>query len=111
MRSPDDADLELERVGLGVDGGDLYLYCSANECLLSAMGSGGLMTTVEGPVDRAGCVAALQTRQDGVLQSADLRAGTWFCVQTNEAHIALVEITSAPGVGTADLVLGYTLWD
>lgn len=111
MRSPDDADLELGRVGPGVDGGDLYLYCSAGQCLLNAFGSGGLITTVEGPVDRAGCISALQARQDGVLDSADLATGTWFCVQTDEASIALVQVTSAPGVGTAELVLDYTRWD
>lgn len=110
MRSPDEADLESGRVGMGVDGSDLYLYCSAGECRLNAAGSGGLITIVDVPTDRAGCVAALRARQDGVLETADLTPGAWFCMQTDEAALALVEITGAPGVGTAELVLDYTLW-
>jgi hypothetical protein len=114
MKSPDDADLEQGVVGLGVSGGDLYLYCSGQECLLNAIGS-GLMTTTDGSADKSACTAALNSRHDQVLDLPQLRTakrlGRTLCVQTEESRIAALQILGVPGVGTPEFAYSYTVWD
>jgi hypothetical protein len=110
MRTPEDADLERGLVGASVDGADLYLFCDAGTCLLTNMGSGQLLTTAPGPVDRAGCVSALRMRQDGALRLSQVPPGWWLCLQTSEGHIAAVEPTHLPDVGAVELSLRYTVW-
>lgn len=109
MMTPDDADLEGGKVGPGVSGSDLYLYCSAGDCLLNPVGS-GLMTRTSGRADKSTCTAALEARTDGALRLSQLEKNGWLCLQTSEAHIAALELTSVPGVGTAKLVFRYTVW-
>jgi hypothetical protein len=109
MMTPDDADLDGGHVGTSVSGSDLYLYCSAGECLLNPVGS-GLMTRTSGPADKSTCTAALEARHDGALYLSQLEKNAWLCLQTSEAHIAALEPTSVPGVGTAKFVFRYTVW-
>ena len=113
MKSPDDADLEQGVVGLGVSGGDLYLYCSGQQCLLNAIGS-GLMTTTDTPENKSACTAALNSRHDLTLDLSQLstakRVGETLCIQTKESRIGALRILGVPGVGTAELVFSYTLW-
>jgi hypothetical protein len=113
MKSPDDADLEQGVVGLGVSGGDLYLYCSGQQCLLNAIGS-GLMTTTDGPGNKSACTAALNSRHDLTLDLTQLstakRLEKTLCVQTKESRIGALRILGVPGVGTAEFVFSYTLW-
>ena len=113
MKSPDDADLEQGAVGLGVSGGDLYLYCSAGDCLLNAIGS-GLMTATDEPGNKSACTAALNSRHDRALDLSRLRTakrlGETLCLQTNESRIGALRILGLPGVGTSEFVFSYTLW-
>jgi hypothetical protein len=110
MMSPDDADLDGGHVGTSVQGGDLYLYCSVGECLLNPIGS-GMMTPTTGPADKSTCVAALRARQDGAIQLSQLDNKSWLCLQTSEAHLAALQILSLPGIGTAQFVFRYTVWE
>lgn len=109
MKSPDIADLEKGVVGSGVSGGDLYLYCSAGSCLLNAVGS-GLMTAIDVSGNKSACAAALESRHDQALDPSRMSKGETLCLQTNDGHIAALQIIGLPGVGTVEFVFSYTLW-
>lgn len=108
MRSPDNADLEKGLAGTGVTGEDLYLYCSGTDCLLNPMSS--LMSTTEGPGDKASCAAALGSRREGALRLNDMRAGQVLCIQTSDGHVGSLKILGLPGVGSNEFVFSYTLY-
>jgi hypothetical protein len=110
MKGAVDVDLEKGLVGLGVQGGDLYLYCSGVNCLLTAI-DGVLMTTAQGNGSKPTCISALNLRHDISLNLSDLSTGETLCVQTVEGHIGALRVLGVPGVGTIEFVFSYTLWE
>jgi hypothetical protein len=111
MKSPDVADLEQGLVGTGVTDSDLYLFCSAGQCLLNVPSG---EATTEGPRNKATCAKALRSRHDISLDLSQLNRAMkrreTLCVQTNEFHIAALRILGIPEAGTSELVFSYTLW-
>ena len=109
MKSPDDADLEKGVVGPGVPEGDVYLYCSGLDCILNATGS-GLMTRTDGPADKRGSAAALNSRREQALEVADLEVGSTLCLQTREGHLTAPRGTGLPSAGSPEFTFDYSLW-
>jgi hypothetical protein len=111
MKSPDVADLEQGRAGPAITGSDLYLYCSAGQCLLSGSGGIAIPTT---PENKTACTTALSSRNDNPLDLPRLRTmmrlKEKLCVQTNELHIGVLQILNIPGEGTGELTFSYILW-
>ena len=73
----------------------------------------GTSTSFFAPIDAApsksDCVVALNGRH-GTQQLVSEIERKWTCVSTTEGSFAVVRVISAPGVGSAKLVLGYTVW-
>jgi hypothetical protein len=104
--SGDKADLERGQIGESTDA-DLSFGPETTPTLHYTPPS--FFAPVDARPARNDCVSALHGRRDTTeIVSAIERK--WLCVSTAEANVAVVRVVSAPGVGSAKLVLGYTVW-
>lgn len=108
MKSPDDANLDRGVVG-SVSPSDLYLYCAGLSCHLTPVGS-GLMTVAGRAGTKAECVAALNARNDGTLDLSKLATGSTLCTQTGQGHVARLQVTALPGLGSSNFTFAYYVW-
>jgi hypothetical protein len=100
------ADLERGQVGNSTDA-DVTFGPGTTPTLLSA-GSAFLAPAQARPTKRS-CTTALRARHDTSEIVSELDTNR-VRVSTTEGHVAVARIISAPGVGSAKLVLGYTVW-
>jgi hypothetical protein len=71
----------------------------------------GGMTTVQEPVDKQACLAALAASPNQTLVVEKLTVGSWVCTETgSRRHIAAMRITSVPGPGAPQIAFTYTVW-
>jgi hypothetical protein len=106
LRRGDPADLESGVVGY-VSNTDI-MFGPESTLYLHASGDAFLAPIVTSPSKRA-CTRALLHRHDPweVIPELSTRS---VCVSTSEGHVAVVNILRLPGVGSAQLSLGYTVW-
>lgn len=114
------ASLYLERgyVGEGVPTGggfpDLYYVNGTQLVGVNDSVSYAWMAPVSGTVSSDTCSAALSSRRDGVVDTSQLKAGSWLCVHTLNGLLAAIRIVAPPDpTGTAgryQLVFAYVLW-
>ncbi|HEY6151277.1 MAG TPA: hypothetical protein VIW19_12220 [Gaiellaceae bacterium] len=104
--SGDPADLETGQIGQSIDAD--VAFGPETTPTLGATPSASLAPVDTRPT-RAECAAALRARHDGA-EIVSRVERKWICVSTAEKNIAVVRILSAPGPGSAKLVLGYTAW-
>jgi hypothetical protein len=67
------------------------------------------LAPVETRPTKSACAAALNGRRDTYELVSKIK-NKWTCVSTVEGNVAVVRVVSAPGVGSARLVLNYTVW-
>jgi hypothetical protein len=65
--------------------------------------------TAETRPGKQACATALSARHDTAEIVPELDTN-WICISTTEGHVAVLRIIRAPGVGSAKLTLGYTVW-
>jgi hypothetical protein len=102
----DEADLEQGLIGLSPN--DDVMFGPESTPYLHAAGT-AFLAPLQKPPSKAKCRDALAGRRDAFEAIEELSA-PWVCVSTSESHIAFVEILQAPGVGSAELDLKYTVW-
>ena len=108
MRVGDVANLEEGKVG-SVYAPDLsFFYCSASRCLIQSLS--GFLTVADVSASRASCVSALHARNDGTVDLTKLIVGSTLCTQTSSGHIAGLQVTGLPGVGSVNLTFAYSVW-
>jgi hypothetical protein len=100
------ADLERGQVGNSTNA-DVIFGPGSTPTLLPAA-SASLAPLQARPTKRS-CTTALRARHDTSEIISELDTNR-ICVSTTEGHVAVVRIISVPGVGSAKLVLGYTVW-
>jgi hypothetical protein len=104
----DNVDLVSGVVSSGVSN-DLYLQGNSPDL-------GDLYTVREAMVitpklrNRAGCVAALNSRRVDRVPIGELKAGTPVCITTEEGHVAALRIIRPVAIGHPQLVFTYSLW-
>ncbi len=103
MKDADFADLEAGRVG---GPGDDDVYLSGTEELLGSYG----MAPTPGPADKDECVTVLTARQDHRTLLDEIDPGMWLCLQTDEGHVAVLEVVEPASVGNPQVVFAYTVW-
>jgi hypothetical protein len=101
------ANLEKGQAGLGIPDPDI----AVPDCNYLTMVAHGSITTVQGPVDKQACVAALTAEPNGLLLISKLTVGSWACVETGGGqHVAAMHFTAVPGPGSPQLTFNYTVW-
>ena len=100
------ADLERGLIGQSADA-DVMFGPESTPTLHA--GAEAFLAPVDTPPAKSACVAALNGRHDKQELVSDIER-KWTCVSTTEGNVAVVRVISAPGVGPAKLVLGYTVW-
>lgn len=102
----DEADLESRQIGFSSNA-DIHFGPEDTPNLFKA--NSAFLAPLEGKPTKRACKAALNARQDSfeVLPELDTK---WICVSTTEGHVAVVRVVREPGVGSAKLVLAYTVW-
>lgn len=102
----DYADLERDLIEISPNA-DLIFGPESTPNLFAAPPA--FLSPTKGPASKRACTTALSARHDAfeILPQLDTR---WVCVSTSEGHVAVVRIVTLPGVGSAELVLGYTVW-
>ena len=102
----DEADLERGLVGFS-ENADVQFGPETTPNLFGA--NSAFLAPLEGKPTKGACTAALNARHDAfeVLPQLDTRR---ICVSTSEGHVAVVQVLREPGVGSAKLVLGYTVF-
>lgn len=111
LQDKDSANLQAKRVRIGDPNADLSLQGAGTPDFgILYAPYGGLLAETTGAVDKAGCVEALTARSGDRVMLADLRPGSKLCLKTGPGTIALLEIVSAPVIGSPELVFEYTLW-
>lgn len=102
----DSADLERGQIGLSTDE-DVKFGPETTPTLHAA--ASAFLAPVDTAPKKADCVAALNGRKD-TLELVSQIESKWTCVSTTEGNVAVLRVIGAPGVGSAKLVLGYTVW-
>jgi hypothetical protein len=106
LASGDAADLEQAHIGTSSTT-DL-IFGPESTPTIHATGS-SFLAPAAGGLTEAGCTRALTTRHDS-FELVSQAAEHGLCVSTVEGHVAGVRIVKGPGVGSADLVLAFTVW-
>ena len=111
LRDNDTANLRAKRVRVGDPDADLSLQGAGtpDSGILYAP-YGGLLAETTDADDKAGCVEALTTRSGDRVELTELRQGARLCLKTAAGAIALLQVVSAPAIGSPQLVFEYTLW-
>jgi hypothetical protein len=107
LRRGDAADLEHGLVGFSAT--EDVMFGPESTPSLHAAGT-AFLAPIQTIPSKSACRRALSGRRDAVEAIPDL-SSRWICVSTTEGHVASVEIVRAPGVGTAELDLKYTVWE
>ena len=108
MRVGDVANLEKGEVG-SVYAPDLsFFYCSTSRCLIQSLS--GFMTAADVSASKASCVAALHARNDETVDLTKLVVGSTLCTQTSGGHIARLQVTGLPGIGSVTFTFSYAVW-
>ena len=102
----DPADLERGLIGQSADA-DVMFGPESTPTLHA--GAEAFLAPVDTRPAKSACVAALNGRHDTQELVSEIER-KWTCVSTTEGNVAVVRVISAPGVGSAKLVLGYTVW-
>jgi hypothetical protein len=100
--------VDLENGQIGFSGNSDLQLGPENSANLFGWNSAFLAPLETNPSKKA-CTAALRARNDPfeVLPQLDTKV---VCVSTAEGNVAFVRVISEPGVGSAKLVLAYTVW-
>jgi hypothetical protein len=106
LRRGDAADLEHGQVGFSAT--EDIMFGPETTPSLHAAGT-AFLAPIQTMPSKPTCRRALSGQRDTAEAIPDLSA-PWICVSTTEGHVASVEILQAPGVGSADLELKYSVW-
>ena len=104
----DSADLERGLIGNSTDV-DLTFGPETTPTIHYAGASTSFFAPVDARPTKSACVAALNGRHDTEELVSEIER-KWTCVSTTEGNVAIVRVVSAPGVGSAKLVLSYAVW-
>lgn len=104
----DNADLERGLIGNSKDA-DLTFGLESTPTIHYSGTSTSFFAPVDAAPSKSDCVSALNGRHDTQELVSEIER-KWTCVSTTEGNVAVVRIIGAPGVGSAKLVLGYTVW-
>jgi hypothetical protein len=104
----DNADLERGLIGNSSDV-DLSFGPETTPTIHYSGASTSFFAPVDARPTKSACVAALNGRHDTEELISEIER-KWTCVSTTEGNVAVVRVVSAPGVGSAKLVLSYTVW-
>ena len=102
----DSADLERGQIGNSTNA-DVIFGPESTPTLLPA--ASAFLAPAQARPTKQSCTSALGARHDTSEIVSQLDTNR-ICVSTTEGHVAVVRIISAPGVGSAKLVLRYTVW-
>lgn len=106
LRRGDAGDLEHGQVGFSAT--EDIMFGPETTPTLHAAGT-AFLAPIQTMPSKPTCRRALSGRRDTAEAIPDLSA-PWICVSTTEGHVASVEILGAPGVGSAELELKYSVW-
>jgi hypothetical protein len=106
LRRGDAADLEHGQIGFSAT--EDIMFGPETTPSLHAAGT-AFLAPIQTTPSKPTCRRALSGRRDTAEAIPDLSA-PWICVSTTEGHIAAVEILRAPGVGSVELELKYSVW-
>jgi hypothetical protein len=102
------ADLESGQVGTAIPSPDI-VFRGGDTPLLQVLGSGHIARSY-GPRDKASCVARLTAEPEAFWTVSALKGASPLCLETHSGHVAGLDVVSAPGSGSEQIVLTYRIW-
>jgi hypothetical protein len=99
---------DLEHGVIGFTSNDDIMFGPESTPHLYASGT-AFLAPIQTPPSKRACESVLSQRQAAFESIPELLA-PWVCVSTSEGHVANVKIVRTPGVGSAQLLLKYTVW-
>ncbi|CAN5319190.1 hypothetical protein BH18ACT14_BH18ACT14_08130 [soil metagenome] len=99
---------DLEHGVIGFTSNDDIMFGPESTPYLYASDT-AFLAPIQTPPSKRACESVLSQRRAAFESIPELLA-PWVCVSTSEGHVANVKIVRTPGVGSAQLLLKYTVW-